>query len=316
MTAVASSAGPRRKAPAASADRHRSQPMPYLLLLPALIVLLALTVYPVGRLLVTSFQKYGRAQQFGAPAEWIGVDNYKNVLTDSDFWVMVLRSFLFMVAAVVLTIVIGTLLALLMMRLNKGFRMLLSVGLLLSWAMPALSAVLIWGWMFDTGYGVFNFVLSRITGDGSWIGHQWLLNPFSFFIVLTIIVVWGAVPFVVFTLYGALTQISGEMIEASQIDGASAVQRFFQIQAPQVRSVFTVLIVLEIIWDLNMFVQVNALQGIGGDADRTSIYGVWIYRTGTAGGDLGLSAAGAVLMVIIMVVIASYYVHQIFKEEV
>jgi N,N'-diacetylchitobiose transport system permease protein len=297
-------------------NKHKAQPLPYFLILPAIIILAALTGYPVVQLLINSFQKYGRAQVFGAPPEVVGFENYERVLTDSDFWVMLGRTVLFMIAAVALTIVIGTLISLLMMRLNKGFRMLVSIGLLLSWAMPALTATLIWGWMFDTKYGVINYLMSVITGNQSWIGYSWLLNPFSFFVVLTIIIVWGAVPFVSFTLYGGLTQVSSEMIEAAAIDGASAVQRFFKIQVPQVRSIFIVLIVLSIIWDLNLFVQVNALLSVGGDPLEVSTYGVWIYRTGTAGGDLGLSSAAAVIMVIIMLIISGYYVRQIFKEEV
>ncbi|MCL2783323.1 MAG: sugar ABC transporter permease, partial [Propionibacteriaceae bacterium] len=277
----------RPTAPApAVAYRHykkKPEPLPYALLVPALAVLGVLVGYPVVKMVITSFQKFTRAQAFGAPPEWTGFTNYIKVLTSHDFWVVLARSFAFMIIAVSLTIVIGTLIALLMMQLKKGFRLLLSIGLLLAWAMPALTSVIVWGWMFDTQYGIINYLLTKVTGD-NWQGHSWLLNPVSFFAVLIIIIVWQGIPFVAFTLYAGLTQVDEAVMEAAQIDGASAVKRFFQVQMPMTRSIFTVLIVLSIIWDLRVFAQVYALQGIGGISAQTSTLGVWIYQQGSSSG--------------------------------
>ncbi len=296
------------------AVKKKKQPFPYVLLIPALLVLVVLVVYPVVTLVITSFQKFGREQVFGKPPTWTGFSNYTTVLTDPDFYTMLGRSFVFMVAAVVLTMLLGTLIALLMMRLNKGFRLLVSIGLLLAWAMPVLAAVTVWGWIFDTQYGIVNYLLTQLTGQ-EWAGHSWLMEPFSFFVVLAVIIVWQAVPFVAFTLYAGLTQIPAEVTEAAQMDGASGVKRFFLIMMPYVRSIFVVLVVLSMIWDLRVFSQVYALQSIGGIAEKTSTLGVWIYSKGTAGGNFGLSAAAAVLMVIIMLVISFYYVRQTIAEE-
>ena len=304
-----------RPAPAPGVARqHRLEPFPYLLLTPALIILGVLVGYPVVRMVITSFQKYTRAQAFGAAPEWTGFANYIKVLTGADFWVVVARSFAFMVVAVSLTIVIGTLVALFMMQLRKGFRLLVSVGLLLAWAMPALTSIIVWGWIFDSQYGIVNYLLTKLTGE-NWQGHSWLMNPLSFFAVLILIIVWQGIPFVAFTLYAGLTQVDGAIMEAAQIDGASSVKRFFQVQMPMTRSIFTVLIVLSIIWDLRVFAQVFALQGIGGMTDKTSTLGVWIYRQGTASGDFGVASAAAVIMVVIMLVISFYYVRQTLRQE-
>ncbi len=222
----------------------------------------------------------------GVPAEWVGLDNYVQVLTDVDgFWTVLLRSFVLMVIWVALTMLLGTLVALLMMRLNKGFRLLVSVGLLLAWAMPPLAGTIVWGWLFDTEYGVVNNFLTKITGN-NWMGHPWLLDPMQFFLILTLIIVWGAVPFVAFTLYAGLTQVPGEVLEAAQLDGATPFQRFRLIMVPYVRSIYTVLIVLSIIWDLRVFTQVYALQGIGGDREKRRTRSActstrWAWRRGT-----------------------------------
>ena len=308
--------GPRRKvgeAPPGS-GRRKVNLFPYVLMLPSLLLLVALVGWPVVKLAITSFQHFGREQAFGKPPTWSGVQNYTKVLTDPSFWQMLTRSVMFMVAAVFLTMVIGTLLALLMQRLHKGMRMLVSVGLLLAWAMPALTSVIVWGWMFDTDYGVVNYLMSKITGN-NWMGHQWLIDPLSFFVVLGIIIVWQGVPFIAFTMYAALTQIDRDVTEAAQIDGASAWQRFWRIHVPYVRQVVVVLVVLSVIWDLRVFAQVYALQGIGGIAEKTSTLGVWIYQKGTASGDYGVSAAAAVIMVFMMLAIALPYVRQTLEED-
>ena len=115
--------------------------------------------------------------------------------------------------------------------------MLVSVGLLLAWAMPPLSATVVWGWIFDTQYGVVNWALNTITGTNDWTNHSWLINPWSFFFVLTIIIVWQGVPFVAFTTYAALGQVPGEVLEAAALDGATGIKRFRFVVFPYLRSV-------------------------------------------------------------------------------
>jgi N,N'-diacetylchitobiose transport system permease protein len=289
--------------------------LPWLLLSATMVILGVLTGYPVLRLIVMSFQEYERAQLMGLPAEWVGLGNYTTVLTDVEgFWTVLARSLALMVVLVVVTLVLGMLVALLMIRVGKAMRLLVSVGLLLAWAMPSLAATTVWGWVFDTQYGVVNNLLSAITGE-RWFGHSWLLNPWSFYLILTCIVVWGAVPFVAFTLYAGLTQIPEEVIEAAQLDGASAFQRFRLIQVPYVRSIITVLVVLSMIWDLKLFTQVFVLQDIGGDRELTSTIGVYIYQMGMAQGHYGVASAIGVIFVIVMLTIAYPYVRRTLREE-
>ncbi|MDR7381984.1 carbohydrate ABC transporter permease [Promicromonospora iranensis] len=293
----------------------RKPVLPWLLLSAAMVILGVLTGFPLVRLVLMSFQEYERAQLMGQPASWVGLDNYATILTDVDgFWPVLARSFVLMVVLVAVTITLGMLVALLMMRVGKGLRLLMSIGLLLAWAMPSLAATTVWGWLFDTQYGVINNVLTAITGD-RWFGYSWLLDPLSFFVIVACIVVWGAVPFVAFTLYAGLTQIPEEVIEAAQLDGANAFQRFRLIQLPYVRTILTVLVVLSMIWDLKLFTQVFVLQDIGGDRELTSTIGVYIYQTGMAQGHYGLASAIGVVFVIVMLAIAYPYVRRTLREE-
>ncbi|GAA4050746.1 carbohydrate ABC transporter permease [Agromyces indicus] len=288
---------------------------PYALLVPASIVLAAIVGWPLVQLLVTSMQEFGRAQVFGAPPEWVWFDNYVSVLTDPAFYAVLGRSLVFAAACVVITMLLGTLIALLLQRLPKGFRLLLSLGLLLAWAMPPLSATIVWGWMFDTDYGVVNSVLVNAFGLEQYTQHSWLIEPLSFFLVAGVIIVWGAVPFVAFALYAGLTQVPDEVLEAAQLDGAGGFSRFRLIVFPYLKPIFLITTILQIIWDLKVFTQIFALQDIGGIREQTNTLGVYIYQVSIAGGDFGTGGAIAVITAIILMSISLYYVRQTVKEE-
>ncbi|MBX3088264.1 MAG: sugar ABC transporter permease [Cryobacterium sp.] len=294
--------------------KPRFQLTPYSLLVPATVVLLIIVGWPLIQLFVISFQEFGRPQVFGAPAPFVGFKNYLKVLTDPSFWNVMVRSILFCLVNVAVTMVGGTLVAILMTKLNKFFRVLMSTGLLLAWAMPALTATIVWGWIFDTSYGVVNYIFTHVFGL-DYQGHSWLINPLSFFLVATIIVVWGAIPFVAFTVYAGLTQIPDEILEAAQLDGARGTQRFRLITLPYLRSIFLVVTILQVIWDLRVFTQIYALQGIGGIRDQTSTLGVYIYQTALSSGNFGMGGAIAVITVFFMMAISLYYVRQSLKEE-
>ncbi|HEY1279540.1 MAG TPA: sugar ABC transporter permease, partial [Acidimicrobiales bacterium] len=266
--------------------RRRSRALPYLLILPAIAILVAMLGYPLYRLVVLSLQKFGLRQQFGAPAEWVGLDNFRTIFTDSYFWDVLWRTVIFCMVNVALTVVLGLLIALLLNSLGKGMRLLVSSALLLAWAMPALAATVVWQWLFDTQYGVVNWLLTRL-GIGDFQGHGWLAEPISFLSVATIIVVWMGVPFVAFTLYAGMTQIPGEVMEAAAIDGAGAWARFRDVTWPALKPIFIVLAALSTLWDLRVFTQVFVLQQAGGIVRDTNTLGVYAFRQGGSG-DYGL----------------------------
>jgi N,N'-diacetylchitobiose transport system permease protein len=295
-------------------SRRRGELLPWLLLIPAGVVILGLTAYPLIQLLIMSFQEFGRAQIFGAPPNWVWFENYLKVLTDPTFWVVLGRSIAFALVNVLTTMSLGILIALLMTRLNRGFKMLVSAGLLLAWAMPPITATVVWGWLFDTDSGVINYVLSTVFGL-DYLNHSWLIEPLSFFFVATVIITWQSVPFVAFTTFAGLTQVPNEVLEAAQLDGASGWQRFRFVTFPFIRPVLLVLLLLQIIWDMRVFPQIKALQTIGGISADTSTIGVYIYNVSIAGGDLGAGGAIAVILVIVMMALSAYYIRSTLRQD-
>ncbi|MBN9605978.1 MAG: sugar ABC transporter permease [Actinomycetales bacterium] len=287
---------------------------PWLLLIPAAVVVLALTGWPLIQLVIMSTQEFGRAQIFGAPPEFVGLGNYLDVLGDPAFWAVLGRSVLFAGANVLATMGLGIAIAVLLTRLARVMRTVVSIGLLLAWAMPPLSATVVWGWMFDTRAGVVNYLLSQLPGVDL-IGHSWLFEPLSFFFVATVIITWQSVPFVAITVYAGLTQVPGEVLEAAQLDGTNGWQRFRLVTVPFVRPVLLVLLMLQIIWDIRVFTQIKALQTIGGVQEQTTTIGVYIYTVSTAGGNLGAGGAIAVILVLLMIVPAVLYIRSTLRQE-
>ncbi len=126
---------------------------PLLLGLPALAVVLLSQGYPLVRQLVMSFQEFGLRQQFGQPPEFVGLDNYAAVFSDSVFWVVLARSIVFCAVCAALTMLLGVAFAVMMTRLVPAVRVVLQSAMLLAWAIPVLSSLTVWQWLFNTRNG-------------------------------------------------------------------------------------------------------------------------------------------------------------------
>ena len=288
--------------------RRRRPVLPYVLLLPAVAVLVAMLGYPLYRLGVLSLQEFGLPQVFGQPAEWVGLDNYREILSDGYFWTVLWRTVVFCLANVALTMVIGFAIALLLVQLGWKMRLLVSTSLILAWAIPPITATIVWQWIFDTQYGLANWALGRQ-------GESWLAEPLSFFGVATIIVVWMGVPFVALTLYAGLTQVPDEILEAAEVDGASPWQRFRDIVVPLLKPLLLILTSLSVLWDFRVFTQIYVLQRAGGISRDTNLLGVYAYRTAIGGSEFDLGAAIAIVMVIITIALTIVYLREMARQE-
>jgi N,N'-diacetylchitobiose transport system permease protein len=133
--------------------------------------------------------------------------------------------------------------------------------------------------------------------------------------VAAVIVVWMSVPFVALSIYAGLTQVPTEVLEAAQIDGANGWQRLQLIIVPLIAPVLSIVLLLQVIWDLRVFTQIKLLQDAGGVAAETDLLGTFIYRLGTGAGDFGASSAVSVLMLVLTVALSWYYVRSLMKEE-
>lgn len=288
--------------------RRRPSLLPAFLLLPAVAVLAVMLGYPLYRLGVLSVQDYGMAQIFGNPAEFVGLRNYRELLTEPYFWTVLWRTLIFCAVNVAITMTLGVLIALLLQALGTAMRLIVSTSLILAWAMPALTATVVWQWIFDTQYGLVNWLLDKP-------GHSWLAEPISFFTVATIIVVWMGTPFIAFTVYAALTQIPDSLIEAAELDGATAAERFRYVIAPILKPILLILTSLSVLWDFRVFTQIYVLQRAGGISRDTNLLGVYAYRISIGENDFDTGAAVAIVMVVITVAITIPYLRAMLRED-
>ena len=294
--------------------RHRrTSRTPYLLLAPSVAILLLAMGYPLVWQLVTSTQRFGLAQQFGKPPESVGLANYVTLFTDSYLWTVVLRSIAFCLANAGATVVLGVLVAVLMKAVGTLPRLALQVSMLLAWSMPVVAAMTVWRWLFDWNRGVVNWVLTWSGLD--FVGHNWLQQPLSFFFVASTVIVWMSVPFVALSVYAGLTQVPDEVIEAAQIDGAGAWQRFWGIVVPMVRPVLMIVLLLQIIWDLRVFAQIKLLQDAGSTPSETNLLGTYIFQLGTGSQDFGMASAVSVFVLALTVALSWFYVRTLLKED-
>jgi N,N'-diacetylchitobiose transport system permease protein len=296
------------------ASRRRSRPnlLPYALISPSVAVILGVLAFPLGMLAWLSLQHYGLRQLISGQGEWIGLDNYRAILVDPLFHAVVVRSLLFTLACVALTLVFSTLIALLLLKVRQAVRVMVLSALVFVWATPVIVTVDIWQWMFDYEFGVINYVLTKLH-VGNFIHHNWFDDPVQGLGVLVLVVVWGAIPFVTITLFAGLLQVPGDIIDAARVDGAGAWKRFRYVVAPMLKPVFLIVTSLSTIWDFGVFIQIYVLLNQRPSADYFTI-GIYSFRESFGVSQYGVGAAIAVLMVVILVVVTLFYVRETVRQ--
>jgi N,N'-diacetylchitobiose transport system permease protein len=298
--------------PAPTTTRRRLQPLiPYALLAPALLVLAAILGFPMYRLVTLSFQQYGLKELFAGRGTFIGLRNYQEILSDPFFWTVVARTIAFAAVCVGLTMGLGTLVALLLRNLGRTMRTLVTAGLVAAWAMPVLTAISIWQWMFDYEFGVVNWLLTKLGFDG-YAQHNWFDQPLQGFAVIILVVVWGALPFVAITLHAGLTQVPAELEEAARVDGAGAWQVFRHITFPVLKPIFLILATLSTIWDFKVFTQIWVMLNQRPSREYF-LLGIWSYSESFGVTRYGKGAAIAVVMVLLLLALTFFYVRQMLK---
>ena len=313
-TAVAAELGlPARRRRPFSWSRLFRAAVPYLLILPVAVVIAAILGYPLYRLVVLSFQQYGLPELIQRQGIWIGLDNFQSVLRDEIFWDTLLRTVIFTVANVGLTIVLGTLLALLLVRVSLLVRILLTTALVLAWSMPAVVAVQVFLWMTNFQNGVLSYVLSQLGVTDA--QHDFYATPFSQLAMVTLLVVWGAIPFVTITIYAGLAQVPKELVEAAEIDGAGPFRVFRDVTFPILKPIIFILTSLSIIWDFGVFTQPYLLIGASRLDQTNSLMGVYVFIEGYVKSDYGRGAAISLLMVLTVIALSFFYVRRMVRLE-
>jgi N,N'-diacetylchitobiose transport system permease protein len=272
----------------------------------------AILGYPIYNLVRLSFQRYGLFELLQHHGVGVGLHNYGSVLHDPVFWHTLLRTIVFTIANVGLTMGLGTLIALLLVRVSTWVRLLVAAGLVLVWAMPPVVAVQVWTWMTNSQNGVVNYALTQLH-VGDYFQHNWFVTPFSQLAMVTTLVVWGALPFVAITIYAALSQVPRELLEAASIDGAPPWRVFRDVTVPVIKPALLILTSLSILWDFGVFTQAYLLIGAGHIVPENYLMGVYLFQEGYVRTDFGRGAAISILMLLIVAALSAVYVRRMLK---
>jgi N,N'-diacetylchitobiose transport system permease protein len=308
----AATAGPR---PGRSRRAGVGTARPWLLLAPALLVMGGLLLYPLVQVVLISLQDFGLRQLVSGRTSWVGFDNYAELLRDGDLWRTVLpNTVVFAVVAVALTVVVGTLVALLLVRLRPLTRSIVTTAIMLAWAVPAVTGTYVWVFLFTPGDGLAVQAL-----DALGLADAATTNPFasrfSFYTVAALNVVHHGFPFVALTVLAGLLTVPQEITEAAVVDGANAWRRFWSVTFPMLRPVFAVVTVLSTIWDFKVFTQIYLMPGGDGVNRDVLNLGTWSYVESFAQNRYGLGAAIAVVLTVLLLIITVGYLRLLFREE-
>ena len=295
-----------------TARRIFAASVPYGLILPVVGAIAAILGYPLYRLVRLSTQHYGLFELIRHSGESVGLANFRSVLRDQIFWHTLIRTVVFTAANVGLTMLFGLLVALLLVRVSGPVRVLLSSGLVLVWSMPVVVAVQVWAWMTSFENGVVNYVLTEL-GVGDFSQHDWYATTFSQLSMTTLLIVWGALPFVAITLYAGLAQVPSDLLEAASVDGAGAWMRFRDITLPILKPILLILTSLSIIWDFGVFTQPYLLIGQSKITPGNFLMSIYLFEEGYFKSDYGRGAAISLLMLVIVAILSVVYVRRMVR---
>jgi multiple sugar transport system permease protein len=278
-----------------------------LLVLPGLVLLAAIVMYPLIAALVTAFFE----QSLVEPGRtFVGFENIVDVL-QGDFLQLLQQTVIFALGATVAPFVVGFALALALNTGLRGQRVLRGV-LLIPWLVPGVVVSFLWMWIFNGNYGVANGVLEALGIIDA--PQAWLAKPGTAMAALIIAKTWASFPWIMVMMLAGLQTVPPELHEAGEVDGAGTIRRFFAITVPHLRGLIGIVLLLEFIWNFQHFDIIWVMTG-GGPAGTTSTFATAVYETAFRGLDLGKASAIGLLWMVLLLAIVAVYVRVADKDE-
>jgi multiple sugar transport system permease protein len=282
----------------------------YAFVLPAVLYLIILMLYPIGYTAYLSVYDVKVSNFLSGGADFVGFANYVEFVTSPTFLRTLGITFAFTLGSLAFQHAIGFAFALFF---NKGFPLagFLRALMLVVWVLPAVVAASLWRWMYSGSYGVINAVLG-------WFGivteHAWLVSPQTALLAVIVANIWLGIPFHMLLLYAGLQGIPRELYEATSIDGASRLQQFRNITVPLMRPVILTTLLLGFVHTFKAFDIVYVMTS-GGPAGATSVLPIGVYQLSFDYFRLGEGAAAANVLLFIPLVLSVIYLWLRRRED-
>lgn len=277
--------------------RAREQRTGWLLLLPALLVLLLVYAYPILR----SFWLSLYTQNLGTELQpvFTGLDNYGRMFQDGRFWQSILNTTVFTVSSLIFELILGMCIALVLNQAFRGRSAVRTIAII-PWALPTALIATTWAWIFNAEFGVWNDILMRLGIIGEGQGINWLGNPTLAMMAVIAADVWKTTPFISILLLAGLQSISGDLYEAHAIDGATAWQSFRQITLPLLMPQILIAALFRFAQAFGIFDLIAVMTG-GGPAGATETVSIYVYATIMRYLDFGYGAALVVITFLVLI---------------
>ena len=282
----------------------------FVLLMPSLLLLTGIIFYPVFNTLLLSFQSLNLTDPLSNT--WVGLTNYRKILFDPvfGFWASVQFSILFSMTSTIISFLIGLAFALLLNQ-RLRFQLLWRGMALVPWVIPYVVVAYLFFYMFNSQYGIINYVLTSI----NIFGWRPIPQPLAWFggtgqlaIAATIFAaIWNKFPFFTLMLLAGLQTIPQDLIEAATVDGAGPWGRFWNVTVPGLRQIIVITTTLQFIWSLNEFAIIWAMTN-GGPGTATNNIVVNIYRTGFINESISYAATMGIIWLLMLLVFTYFYI--------
>lgn len=274
----------------------------YLLVAPALLVILGIALFPIMRTFWISLH-FMQAQMPGL-ARFIGLKNYITIFKDVRFWASLKTTLYFTGLSVGLELVLGMAIAMLINREFRG-RGLVRAAILVPWAIPTVVSAMMWRWMFNDQYGIVNELLMKV---GLIDSYQAFLGEKSSALWSIIVSdVWKTTPFMALLLLAGLQVLPGDVYEAADVDGAGKLRQFWYITLPLLKPTILVALLFRTLDAFRVFDLVFVLTG-GGPGNATETLSVYAYKTLFSFLDFGKGSALAVVVFLCVMIVSFIYI--------
>lgn len=283
--------------------------IPYLLIAPALILMLLIVAYPILSSVMMSFQEMVlfRPQN----TRFIGLDNYIQVLNDPVFWVALKNLLSWVFFGVLFQFMFGFILALILNMNFKGRGVIRSISLI-PWVTPGVLIGLMWTWMYNGNYGVINDVLTKLHVISDYL--PWLANSKTALPAVIVTIIWQGVPFFAIMLLAGLQAIPKELYEAADVDGAAGWQRLFYVTIPALKQTIFVTTLLRIIWVANSMDVIYSMTA-GGPGYSSLTLSVYTFVKAQKALDFGYASTLSIYLTLILSCVVFVYLRTIMKRE-
>jgi len=292
-------------------QRRDERRLGYALVAPVIILLLAITAYPLAYNLWNSFHSVNLSIA-NQPHSFVGLDNYTKMFRSSE-WVSALeRTAAFTVVSVFLETIAALGLALMLNRSFRG-RGFLRAAILVPWAVPTVVSATLWKTMFDPRAGFVDYLLGGLHLPGA--HTTWLAGEWTSWVTILVADAWKNVPFIAIILLAGLQVIPSEVYEAARMDGASQWQSFRRMTLPLLKPALGVALIFRTLQAFLVFDVIYIMTG-GGPGVSTETLSFLNWQTFLVSTDFGYGGAISVMLVVISLIIAGIYVRVLRPERV